>query len=48
MSIEVSTLVGKTRLLAADVDEVDPIFSDAEVQAFLDMSFGSPDRKSVV
>lgn len=37
-----ATLLGKARLLAQDTDTDNAIFDDAEMQAFLDMSSGSP------
>lgn len=35
-----STPVGIIRLLTSDVDTTDPFFSDAELQAFLDLEIG--------
>lgn len=38
---DVATDVGKVRLLTPDKDSSNPIFDDAEIQAFLDLSGGS-------
>lgn len=39
-----STDAGKIRLLLNDVDAANPVFSDAEIQAFLDLEGGNVKR----
>lgn len=41
---DLTTLVGQTRLLLNDVDQASAVFSDAEIQAFLDLELGSVKR----
>ena len=41
---DVSTGIGQVRLLITDTDEDNPIFQDAEIQAFLDLNNSSVKR----
>lgn len=41
MAIDLTTDVGRVRLLISDVDEANLTFADAEVQAFLDLEGGN-------
>lgn len=44
MPIDYTTDVGKVRLLVCDVDEDRLVFTDAQIQAFLDLEGGSVKR----
>jgi hypothetical protein len=44
VAIDFTTDLGKVRLLLSDVDEGNLVFSDIEVQAFLDLEGGSVKR----
>lgn len=44
MPYDVTTNVGKVRLLLNDIDDNSPVFSDDELQAFLDIEGGSIKR----
>ncbi len=37
MAIDYTTDIGRVRLLITDTDEASPIFSDAQIEAFLDI-----------
>lgn len=40
ITVDPTTTIGQVRLLATDVDEVDPLFTDAQIQAFLTLEGG--------
>jgi len=48
ITVDPATDIGRVRLLCTDLDEVHPLFSDAQIQAFLDMCGGRVKRAAAV
>lgn len=48
ITVDPATDIGRVRLLATDLDEVSPLFSDAQIQAFLDMGNGRVKRAAAL
>ena len=41
ITVDPTTSIGKVRLLSTDLDEVEPLFEDAQLTAFLDLNSGN-------
>jgi len=48
ITVDPSTAIGRVRLLCTDLDEVSPLFTDAQIGTFLDMAGGRVKRAAAL